>query len=111
MHCPEPVARANSVASELVIPEMVRVSVPELPLLVTVETSSAVLAPELMFWAVKLYDVGERLTEGPVPVPERVMVCGVVGRLSAMLMEADTVPGPEGVNSTLMEQPGVCPAV
>ena len=48
--------------------------------------------------------MAERLTEEPVPVPVRVMVCGLPLALSVMLTEAVRVPAAAGVNVTLIVQ-------
>jgi hypothetical protein len=48
--------------------------------------------------------VGERLTTGPVPVPERLTVCGLPLALSVMLTEAVRIPVAEGVKVKLAVQ-------
>ena len=46
--------------------------------------------------------VGERLTAGAEPVPERLTVCGLPAALSEMLTEAVRVPVAPGVKVTLI---------
>jgi hypothetical protein len=48
--------------------------------------------------------VGERLTTGAVPVPERLTVCGLPLALSVMLTEAVRLPLAVGLKVTLMAQ-------
>ena len=57
-------------------------------------------------WLPKARLVGERLTRAavPVPVPERLTVCGLPLALSVMLSEAVRLPLAEGVNLTLIVQ-------
>lgn len=47
----------------------------------------------------------DKLAPGVViPVPVRVMVCGLPGALSVMVIEADRVPVAVGLNVTIREQ-------
>ena len=41
---------------------------------------------------------------GPLPIPERLTVCGLPGALSAIFNEAVRLPGRVGVKMTLIEQ-------
>lgn len=47
---------------------------------------------------------GERLTPGPVPVPDRTTDCGLPAALSVMLTCADSEPTTDGVKVTLKVQ-------
>ena len=75
-----------------------------LPVLLRV-TVCAVLVTSTA-WLPKARLVGERLTRAavPVPVPERLTVCGLPLELSAMLSEDASVPVTEGVNITTIVQ-------
>ena len=57
-------------------------------------------------WLPKARLVGERLTRAavPVPVPERLTVCGLPLALSVMVTEAVRLPLAEGMNVTLIVQ-------
>ena len=48
--------------------------------------------------------MGEKLTPGAAPVPERLAVCGLPLALSATLSVAERAPLAEGVKVTLIEQ-------
>ena len=53
-------------------------------------------------WLPKARLVGERPSTGPVPVPERLTVCGLPLALSETLSKAARLPLAEGVNVTLI---------
>jgi hypothetical protein len=72
------------------------------PVLVRVTDCAALVVPG--FGLVKVRIPVERLTAGPVPVPIRATVCGLLARLSAMLTEAVRAPGAIGENSTTIVQ-------
>ena len=45
-----------------------------------------------------------RLAAGPLPVPDNATVCGLLARLSAILIDAVRTPGAVGINFTMMMQ-------
>jgi hypothetical protein len=73
-----------------------------LPVLLRVTVCAALVVPT--GWLPKPRLVGKRLTTGPVPVPERLTVCGLPLALSVMLTEAVRLPLADGVNVTLIGQ-------
>ena len=73
-----------------------------LPVLLRVTVCAALVVPT--GWLPKPRLVGKRLTTGPVPVPERLTVCGLPLALSVMLTEAVRLPLAVGVKVTLMVQ-------
>ena len=77
-----------------------------LPVLVRVTDFVALVVPR--FWPPKLSDPTERLTAGPLPVPVKATVCGLPGRLSAMLTAAARAPGTVGENFTRIVQLAFC---
>ena len=60
-------------------------------------------------WLAKVRLVGEMLTAGAVPVPERLTLWGLPVALSEMLSEAVRLPLAEGVKVTLMVQLALLP--
>jgi hypothetical protein len=60
--------------------------------------------PVATAWLPKERLVGETLTAGVVPVPERLTVCGLPVALSEMLTAAVRAPVAAGVKVTLIEQ-------
>lgn len=46
----------------------------------------------------------DRLTTEEVPVPERLMICGLLLALLVNVIEAERAPVPEGVKATLILQ-------
>jgi hypothetical protein len=55
-------------------------------------------------WLAKVRLVGEMLTAGAVPVPERLTLCGLPVALSARVRDAVRVPLAAGVKVTLIVQ-------
>ncbi len=86
--------------------------VPPRPMLLIVTAPAPVLA-SVIDWAVLVVptgrlpnerDVGVRLTDSAVPVPERLAVCGLFVALSVTVKVAVRVPEVAGVKVTLMVQ-------
>ncbi len=73
-----------------------------LPVLVRVTDCAALVVPR--FWLAKTRLEAFRLTAGPPPVPERLMVCGLPTALSEMFTVAVRLPVAEGVKVTLIVQ-------
>ncbi len=73
-----------------------------LPVFVSVTFCAALVVPTS--WLAKVRLAADRLTTGAVPVPVRLMVCGLPAALSVMLTEAVRVPVAVGVKVTLMVQ-------
>jgi hypothetical protein len=73
-----------------------------LPVLLKVMVCEALATPTA--WFPKLRLVGDRLTTGLVPVPERLTVCGLPLALSVKVMAAVKDPLATGVKVTLMAQ-------
>jgi len=72
------------------------------PLLVRVTVWAELVVPR--DWLPNATLVGERLTAGAVPVPERLTVCGLLGALSVKESEAVRLPVAVGVKVTLTVQ-------
>ena len=72
------------------------------PLFVRVTVEAVLVVPTA--WLLKETLVGERVTPGAVPVPERLTVCVLPLALSVMLTEAARLPLAEGVKVTLIVQ-------
>jgi len=72
------------------------------PLLVRVTVWAVLVVPR--DWLPNATLVGERLTAGAVPVPERPTVCGLLGALSVRVTEAALLPVAVGVKVTLIVQ-------
>jgi hypothetical protein len=58
----------------------------------------------LICWNPNVRLVGDRLTMGPVPVPVRLIVCGLPEAVSAIVIAPVNVPAAAGVNVTLIVQ-------
>jgi hypothetical protein len=98
---PQVLVTAKSPGSVPVVPTLVIVKL-AFPVLVRVTDCAALVVPR--FWLVKVRVAGERLTAGPLPVPVRATVCGLLARPSTMLTEAVRVPGAVGENCTTIVQ-------
>lgn len=72
-----------------------------LPVLLRVRDCAALEVPRLC--VLKLRVPAERLTAGPLPVPVRATVWGLLARLSVMVIEAVLIPGAVGANFTRIE--------
>jgi hypothetical protein len=89
-------------------PELVPVNVMLLmaraafPVLFNVTTWAVLVVPR--FWLVKVRLVVVTPADGALPVPARVIVCGLPTALSIMLTEAARLPIAAGVNLTLIVQ-------
>ena len=60
---------------------------------------------ELTSWPGNVKLAGERLAAGAVPVPLRVIVWGLLGELSVIVIDPVRLPPPVGVKVTLIVQP------
>ena len=105
---PQVLVWAKALALAPVIATLVMLNV-AVPLFVRVTVEAALLVPTA--WLLKETLVGERLTAGAVPVPERLTVCGLPLALSVMLTEAARLPVAVGVKVTLMPQFAPAPTV
>lgn len=104
---------------QVVVVEKSPGSAPPVPIVVTVRAAfpvfvrvtdwAALVVPR--FCAEKLSVPAERLAAGPVPVPVNATVCGLLARLSAMLIDAVRTPGAVGVNFTMIMQVAFCASV
>src|SRR5882762_441666 len=74
------------------------------PLLVRVTVCAVAATPTLVVLNVKLAGLKPTVGEGAEPVPLRLIVCGLAGALSVMLIEAVRLPAAPGVKVTLMVQ-------
>src|SRR5271157_1454017 len=72
------------------------------PLLVSVTACAELVV--LTSWLLKDRLVGDRVTPGAVPVPERATVCGLPEAVSVMVRVPFRVPDAVGVKVTLMAQ-------
>ena len=73
------------------------------PVLLSIALEAALVLPT--FWLPNVRLVTERLAIAvTVPVPARLTVCGLLGALSKMLIDAVRVPAAVGVNVTLIVQ-------
>ena len=102
---PQVLVTAKSPGSVPVAPILVIVKL-AFPVLVRVTDCPTLVVPR--FWPAKVRVPAERLTVGPLPVPVRVTVCGLLGRLSAMLTEAARGPVAVGENFTIIAQLAFC---
>jgi len=75
---------------------------PALPVLVRVTAWAVVVVPT--DWLPKDRLLGEKVTAGAVPVPERITVCRLPAALSVMVSAAERLPLADGVNVTLSVQ-------
>jgi hypothetical protein len=73
-----------------------------LPVLFSVSVWAGLVAPT--DWLLNAREEALRLTTGPVPVPARVTVWGVLGALSAIVTAAERAPGEAGENVTAIVQ-------
>lgn len=91
-------------------PELIVVMVrAAFPAFVRVTDWAALVVPR--FCDEKLRVPAERLAAGPLPVPLNATVCGLLARLSAMLIDAVRTPGAVGMNFTMMMQFAFCGSV
>lgn len=65
----------------------------------------------LRFWEAKVSAPVDRLMAGPLPVPVRATVWGLLARLSVMEIEAVRTPGAAGLNVTMNTQLAFCVSV
>ncbi len=72
------------------------------PVLLRVTACTALVVPRV--WLLKIKLVAVRLTVGPLPVPVRFTVCGLLVALSVMVTAAVRVPGAVGAKVTLIVQ-------
>jgi hypothetical protein len=72
------------------------------PVLFSVTAWAALVVPR--FWLLNVRLVGETAANGPLPVPVKFTVCGLLVALSVRVNVAVRVPGPVGVNVILMVQ-------
>ena len=72
------------------------------PLLLSVTVCMLLAVPTS--WLPNVSCVGDRPTEGPVPVPERATPCGLPVALSVIVTDAFLAPRAAGVNVTLIVQ-------
>jgi hypothetical protein len=102
---PQVLVTVKSLGFAPVVPMLVMVKL-TFPVLVRVTDCAALVVPR--FWLVKVRVPAEKLTAAPLPVPVRTTVCGLLARLSAMLIEDVRVPGAVGVNCTIIVQVAFC---
>jgi hypothetical protein len=81
---------------------MVLIASAPVPLFVSVTDCAALVVPVVWLPKVRLDGLSE--TEGAVPLPERLTVCGLPEALSATEIEALRGPGAPGANVTLIVQ-------
>jgi hypothetical protein len=98
---PHVLVTVKSLGFAPVVPMLVMAKL-RFPVLERVTGCAALVVPR--FWLGKVRVPGEKLTAAPLPVPVRTTVCGLLARLSAMLIAALRTPGAVGVNCTIIVQ-------